>query len=167
MGDMPGPAPDAPASVTAVPRRLRLLLAVLAVVVLAVVVLVAVSLPSTANTVVNYGVVDQVALAGIGVVLAVGILFLGRSRVDAGADGLRVRNLLVEHVFTWQQVREVRFERKASWGALALENGDEISLLGLQVSDGEDAVRAIEGLRALHAAARAKDPVRPPLLYDD
>jgi hypothetical protein len=33
--------------------------------------------------------------------------------------------------------------------------------------DKEHAVRAVEGLRALHAAARAKDPVPPPLLYDN
>lgn len=164
---MPGDALDTPAPVTAVPRRLRLLLAVLAVVVLVVMAVVALSLPSTTNTVVNYGVVDQVAMAGIGVVLAVGVLFLGRSRVDADADGVRVRNLLVRHEYTWQQVRAVRFERKSAWGSLALENGDEVSLLGLQASDGEYAVRAIEGLRALHAAARASDPVRPPLLYDD
>lgn len=146
---------------------MRLLLVVLAVVVLAVMIGVALSLPSTTNTVVNYGVVDQIGIAGIGVLLAVGIVLLGRFRVDADADGVRVHNLLVHHDYPWQAVREVRFDRKSSWGALGLENGDEVSLLGLQAADGESTVRAVEGLRALHAAARAKDPVRPPLLYDD
>ncbi|WP_040336546.1 PH domain-containing protein [Candidatus Blastococcus massiliensis] len=164
---MSGPALDTPGPVTAVPRKLRLILAGIAVVVLVVMAVVALSLPSTTNTVVNYGLLDQIALAGIGVLLAVGVLFLGRSRVDADADGVRVRNLLVNHAFPWQAVRGVRFDRRSAWGALALENGDEVSLLGLQAADGEYAVRAIEGLRALHAAARAKDPVRPPLLYDD
>ncbi|TKJ19937.1 PH domain-containing protein [Blastococcus sp. CCUG 61487] len=164
---MSGPAPELPASVTAVPRKLRLFLVLLALVVLAVTTVIVVTLPSTTNTVVDYGVVDQVALAGIGILLAVGVLLLGRSRLDADADGIHVRNLFVHHRFTWHQVRAVRFERTSAWGALALENGDEISLLGLQVADGEDAVRAIEGLRALHAAARADDPVPPPLLYDD
>ncbi|RBY89228.1 PH domain-containing protein [Blastococcus sp. TBT05-19] len=129
--------------------------------------LVALSLPSTTNTVVDYGVVDQVAIAGLGLVLAAGVLFLGRSRVDADADGVRIRNVLVHHALPWTAVRAVRFDRSSYWGALRLENGDEVSLLGLQSFDGESAVTGVEGLRALHAAARAKDPVRPPLLYDD
>lgn len=161
------PAAVAPATVSAVARRLHLLLAVLAAVVLAVTAFVVLTLPSTTNTVVDYGVVDQAALAGLGILLAVGVLLLGRSRVDADASGIRVRNLLVRHDLPWQSVRAVRFERKSAWGSLALENGDEVSLLGLQAADGEYAVRAVEGLRALHAAARANDPVRPPLLYDD
>jgi len=146
---------------------MRLVLALLAAVVVVVMVFVALSLPSTTNTVVDYGVVDQVAMVGIGLFLAAGILFLGRSRVDADAGGIRVRNLFVNHALAWQAVRGVRFERKSAWASLTLENGDEVSLLALQAVDGEYAVRAIEGLRALHAAARATDPVRPPLLYDD
>jgi hypothetical protein len=166
----PGAVPPAvvvPVPVSAVARRLRLLLALLAGVVLAVTAVVVLTLPSTTNTVVEYGVVDQVALTGLGILLAVGVLLLGRSRVDADASGVRVRNLLVHHQLPWQSVRAVRFDRKSAWGSLALENGDEVSLLGLQAVDGEYAARAVEGLRALHAAARANDPVRPPLLYDN
>ncbi|MGY2085931.1 PH domain-containing protein [Blastococcus sp. SYSU DS0539] len=154
-------------TVSAVPRRMRLLLAVLAVVVVVVMVLVALSLPSTTNTVIDYGVVDQAAMVGLGLVLGAGVVFLGRSRLDADAGGIRVRNLVVHHQLPWTAVRAVRFERSSAWGSLLLENGDEISLHALQAVDGEAAVRAVEGLRALHAAARAKDPVRPPLLYDD
>ncbi len=164
---MSGPASAPPAAVSAVPRRLRLLLAVLACVVLVGAAVVVLALPSTTNSVVDYGVVDQIALGGVGILLAAAVLFLGRSRVDADASGVRVRNLLVRHELPWHSVRGVRFDRKSAWGSLALENGDELSLLGLQVSDGEYAVRAIEGLRALHAAARADDPVPPPLLYDN
>lgn len=164
---MSGPAAATPAAVSAVPRRFRLLLVVLAAVVLAVTVVVVVALPSTTNTVVEYGVVDQVALAGIGLLLAVGVVFLGRSRVDADATGVRVRNLFLAHQLPWQAVRAVRFDRKSAWGSLALENGDEVSMWGLQAVDGEYAARAVEGMRTLHAAARATDPVRPPLLYDN
>jgi hypothetical protein len=164
---MPGPAAVTPTAVSAVPRRLRLLLAGLAGVVLAVAAFVVLTLPATTNSVVDYGVGDQIALGGVGVLLAVGVLLLGRSRVDADASGVRVRNLLARHELPWSSVRAVRFDRKSAWGSLALENGDEISMLGLQVSDGESAARAIEGMRALHAAARADDPVPPPLLYDN
>ena len=164
---MSGPATATPAAVSAVPRRFRLLLVVLAAVVLAVTVVVVVTLPSTTNTVVDYGVVDQIALAGIGILLAVGVLFLGRSRVDADVSGVRVRNLYVKHTLPWQAVRAVRFDRKSAWGSLALENGDEVSMWGLQAVDGEYAAHVVERLRTLHAAARANDPVRPPLLYDN
>jgi len=130
-------------------------------------VFVAAGLKETTNSVVTYRTSDQVAMAGLGLVLAAGILFLGRSRVDADADGVRVRNVVVRHELPWQAVRAVRFDRKSAWASLLLENDDEISILAVQAVDKEHAVRAVEGLRALHAAARAKDPVPPPLLYDN
>ena len=166
MGGVTGPSPAVPA-VSAVPHRMRQLLGVLAGVVLAVTVVVALALPSTPNSVVDYGVVDQAAIGGLGLVLAVGVLFLGRSRLDADESGVRVRNLVVHHQVPWTAVRAVRFERASAWGSLLLSNGDEISLHALQAVDGERAVRAVEGLRALHAAAKALEPARPPLLYDD
>ncbi len=146
---------------------MRLLLAVLGVIVVAVMVYVAAGLKETTNTVVNYRTSDQVAIVGIGLVLALGILFLGRSRVDADAEGVRVRNVVVHHELPWRAVRAVRFDRKSAWASLLLENGDEISLLAVQAVDREHAVRAVEGLRELRAAARADDPVPPPLLYDN
>jgi hypothetical protein len=144
---------------------MRLLCAVLAVAVVAVMVVVALSLTSTTNTVVAYGLADQIAMVGIGLVLAAGVLFLGRSRVDADPDGVRIRNVVVRHELRWQAVRAVRFDRKSAWASLLLENDDEVSMLAVQAVDKLRALEAVEGLRALHAAARAKDPVPPPLLY--
>jgi hypothetical protein len=151
--------------VSAVPRRMRLLLAVVAVVVVVVMGVVAASLKETTNTVVTYRTSDQVAMVGLGLLLAAGVVFLGRSRVDADADGVRVRNVVVHHQLPWQAVRAVRFDRKSAWASLLLENGDEVSMLAVQIVDGEHAVRAVEGLRELRARARANDPVPPPLLY--
>jgi hypothetical protein len=144
---------------------MRLLCAVLGVVVVAVMVYVAAGLKETTNTVVTYRTSDQVAMVGLGLVLAAGILFLGRSRVDADADGVHVRNVVVHHRLPWQAVRAVRFDRKSAWASLLLENGDEVSLLAIQVVDKEHAVRAVESLRALRDEARANDPMPPPLLY--
>ncbi len=149
------------------PRRMRLLCVVLGLVVVAVMVVVAAGLKETTNTVVTYRTSDQVAMVGLGLVLAAGIVFLGRSRVDADAAGVRVRNVVVSHQLPWQAVRAVRFDRTSAWASLLLENGDEISLLAVQAVDREHAVRAVEGLRALRDQARATDPVPPPLLYDD
>ena len=144
---------------------MRLVCVLVGAVVVAVMVYVAAGLKETTNTVVTYRTSDQVAIVGLGVVLAAGVLFLGRSRVDADAGGVRVRNVVVHHRLPWQAVRAVRFERKSPWASLLLENGDEISMLAVQAVDGERAAVVIEGLRALHAQARAGDPVPPPLLY--
>ncbi len=152
---------------SAVPRRMRLLLAVVAAVVVGVMVFVALGLKGTTNSVISYRTSDQVAVVGIGLVIAAGVLFLGRSRVDADAHGVRVRNVVVHHDLPWQAVKAVRFERKSAWASLLLENGDEISLIAVQAADKEHAVRAVETLRALRTAARANDPVPPPLLYDN
>lgn len=156
-----------PAAVSAVPRRMRLLCALAGVVVFGALLVVALTLPSSSTGVVQFGVVDQVAIAGLGLVLGAGCVWLGRSRVDADAERVRFRNVVLTHELPWQAVRAVRFDRKSSWASLLLENGDEMSVLAVQAVDREYAVRAVEGLRALHAAARANDPVPPPLLYPE
>ena len=59
------------------------------------------------------------------------------------------------------------FDRKSSWATLRLRNDDEVALFAVQAVDREHAVRAVEGLRALLAAAEARRPTPPPLLYPD
>jgi Bacterial PH domain len=156
-----------PTRVSAVPRRMRIALAVAAVAVVAVMVVAGVDLRPPAGGVVVFRTSDQFAIAGLGLVFGACLLFLGRSRVDADATGIRVLNIVVRHEYPWSRVRAVRFDRKSAWASLLLENDDEIAVLALQIFDGERTVAAIEGLRALHAAARAAEPPRPPLLYDD
>lgn len=146
---------------------MRLLCGAIGVVVFGVMLVVAVTLPSSSTGVVAFGPADQVAIAGLGLILAVGIALLGRSRVDADAGGVRVRNVVFTRELSWRAVRAVRFDRKSPWASLSLENGDEMAVLAVQAVDREHAVRAVEGLRALHAAARANDPVPPPLLYPE
>ena len=161
------PTADAPASVSAVPRRLRAVCALGAAVVVAAMVVVGLLLPESTTGVVQFGWADQVAVIGIGICLGLGILTIGRSRVDADAAGVRVRNVFVNHELPWAAVRSVRFDRHSSWASLLLTNGDEVSLLAVQAVDKEHAVRAVEGLRDLLAAARAAEPAPLPLLYDD
>jgi len=156
-----------PAPVSAVPRRMRLLCALLAAVVVVGMSVVALTLTSSSTGVVRFGVVDQVAIFGLGLVIGAGLLALGRSRVDADAAGIRFRNIALDHELPWAAVRAVAFERKSSWASLVLRNGDEVALFAIQAVDTERAVRAVEGLRALLAAARAQEPAPPPLLYDN
>src|SRR3954468_4570360 len=146
---------------------MRLLCALVAAVVVGGMLIVTLTLPSSSTGVVRFGVVDQVAIAGLGLVMGAGILFLGRSRVDADARGLRWRNVVLQQELPWSAVRAVAFERKSPWAQLELRNGDEVALFAIQAVDRMHAVRAVEGLRDLLAAAQATEPARPPLLYDD
>ena len=145
---------------------MRLACAVLGALVVLAMAGVALTLRTSSTGVVAFGPVDQFAIAGLGVVLAWGVVWLGRSRVDADAAGVRIRNLAVTRELPWQAVRAVRFDAKSPWASLLLENGDEMSVLAIQAIDKEYAVRAVEKLRLLHRAARANDPKPPPLLYD-
>ena len=153
--------------VSAVPRVMRLVCAGVAATVLAVMVIVAVLLKSSSTGVVSFQTSDQVAMIGLGLLLAVGILLLARPRVDADDAGVRVRNILGSHDLPWSAVRSVRFDRKSSWATLLLVTGEEVAVLAIQSADGERAVAATEGLRALLAANRPPEPPRPPLLYDN
>jgi Bacterial PH domain len=156
-----------PPAVCAVPRRWRLLCASAAVVVTAVLTYVGVTLPQNATGVASFDVADQVALVGLGLVFGAGLLALGRPRVDADERGIRVRNLAGERTVPWTAVRAVRFDRRFRWATLLLTNDDEFALLAIQGADGDRAVEAVEGLRALLTASRATQPPTPPLLHDD
>jgi Bacterial PH domain len=160
--------PSGPASpVSAVPHRMRVACAVLAAVVVAVMTVVALVLKSSSTGTVRFQTSDQVAMLGIGLAIGAGILFLGRSRVDADAAGVRLRNIAGGRELPWSVVRAVRFDRKSPWASLLLQNGDEVALLALQAVDGERAATAVEGLRRLLAAARPPVEAGPPLLYED
>jgi hypothetical protein len=146
---------------------MRLTCAVAAVVVVVAMLYVALTLQSSSTGVVSFGPVDQVAVAGLGVLLGAGLLWFGRSRLDADAEGIRWRNVAMTHQLPWGAVRAVRFDRKSAWATLLLRNDDEVALFAVQAVDKERAVATVEGLRALLAAAHAKEPARPPLLYDN
>jgi len=154
-----------PPRVSAVPLRMRQLCVLVGAVVFAYLLYAALTLQSSSTGVVRFHAVDQVAIGGLGLVLGVLISLFGRSRVDADASGVRVRNIIGDRVLPWSTVRSVRFDRKSPWASLLLRNDDEVALFAVQAVDKERAVRAVEGLRALLAAAKAQEPKLPPLLY--
>jgi PH (Pleckstrin Homology) domain-containing protein len=162
------PAHPAPRPVSAVPRRLRVICACAAVAIVAVMTVVAVLLKSSTTGVVAFQTADQVAMVGLGLALAAGVLFVSRPRVDADAAGIEVRNIVGTYRLPWTLVHSVRFDRHSPWATLLLRNGEELAVLAVQAADKERALDAVEGLRALHAAATpAEDPsTRTPLLYE-
>ena len=155
-----------PRPVSAVPRRLRLITALAAAGLVAVMTVVALLLKSSTTGVVSFHTSDQVAMVGLGLVMGAGVLLVGRSRVDADAEGLRVRNVLMNHEVPWSAVRAVRFDEHSPWATLLLTNDDELAVSAVQAADGERALVAVRGLRALLADHQARHPVpREDLLY--
>jgi hypothetical protein len=155
-----------PPPVSAVPRRLRVVTALAAAGLVAVMTVVAVLLKQSTTGVVSFHTSDQVAMVGLGLALGAGVLLVGRSRVDADADGLHVRNVVVNHDVPWAVVRAIRFNEHSPWASLLLTNDDELALSAVQAADGERALAAVRGLRALLADHQARHPVvREDLLY--
>ena len=101
-----------PPAVSAVPRRLRLITALAAAGLVLAMTIVAILLKSSTTGVVAFHTSDQVAMVGLGLAMGAGVLLVGRSRVDADAEGLRVRNVVISHEVPWSAVRAVRFDRK-------------------------------------------------------
>lgn len=164
---MSGPERPVPPAVSAVPRKLRMVCAAAATVIVAVMVVVGLLLKSSSTGVVSFHTSDQVAMIVLGLVLGAGVLALGRPRVDADADGIRVRNIVGTYALPWDMVRGLRFDPSAQWASLELANGDELAVLALQVGDGERAATAVEGIRALRATYGPAPVQEPPRLYYD
>jgi hypothetical protein len=160
------PADKTPHPVSVVPRRLRLITALAAAGLVAVMTVVAVLLKSSTTGVVAFQTSDQVAMVGLGLAMGAGVLLVGRSRADADADGIRVRNVVVNHEVPWSAVQAVRFDEHSPWATLLLTNDDELAVSAVQAADGERALVAVRGLRALLADHQARHPTaREDLLY--
>jgi hypothetical protein len=98
---------------------------------------------------------DQVAMVGLGVFGALGVLLFTRPRVIADEQGVRVRNIVSSYELPWSLVRAVTFGRGASWLTLDLRDDDVVAVMAVQMADKEYAVAAARRLRELHAAATA------------
>ena len=141
--------------VEARPHRVRVVAWVAAVAILAVFTAVGTALTgSTGEEGAVFRPGDQAAMIGLGICGALIALAFTRPRVRADRDGITVRNVFGDTVLPWSVVREIRFDRGHPWASLELVNDDTVSLLAVQAADKERAVVAIQGLRALHAAAR-------------
>lgn len=95
---------------------------------------------------------DQVAIIVIGALIAVGVLGFARPRVDADAERIVVRNVVRTHDLRWPVVEAITFPDGAAYASLQLHDDETVAVLAIQAVDGERAVRAVSGLRALLAA---------------
>ncbi|MFI6047522.1 PH domain-containing protein [Nocardia sp. NPDC051321] len=103
------------------------------------------------STGVNFRVADQLAMIGIGLLIAAAVLLLTRPRVRVGASGVSVRNILGDSDFPWDTVRGVTFPDKKAWARLELVNDDYVPMLAIRSNDKEHAAKAMDKLRELGA----------------
>jgi hypothetical protein len=97
---------------------------------------------------------DQVAMAGLGFVIAGCVLLLARPRLRVGAAGLSVRNFLGYRLIPWSDVVRVSFPVGARWARIDLPGDEYIPVMAIQAVDKERAVNAMEAVRALTARYR-------------
>ncbi len=119
---------------------------------------VAVALGNAPAGTAQFRLVDQLGMVFLGGMLATAVLGFTRARVRADVHGVRIRNVLGEKLIPWQVVRAVRMDDGASWASLDLHDDETVALLGIQSNDGDRAVEAVLGLRALLAESRRGAP---------
>jgi PH (Pleckstrin Homology) domain-containing protein len=99
-----------------------------------------------------FGRGDQVAMIGLGILGAAGILLFTRPRVEADARGIRVRNVIGGYELPWEVVRSIQFGRGAPWATLELQDDDLVSVMAVQAADKQYALATVRSLRLLLAA---------------
>ncbi|MDT7727364.1 MAG: hypothetical protein QOI21_3940 [Actinomycetota bacterium] len=96
---------------------------------------------------------DQIAMIGVGILLAGATLLFAMPRVRADTKGIEVRNVLLSRRFAWSDVLSVTFPDGASWARLELPDDEYYSIMAVQAVDRQRAVEAVRALRRLHHAA--------------
>ncbi|PTR27673.1 PH (Pleckstrin Homology) domain-containing protein [Rhodococcus sp. OK519] len=105
----------------------------------------------TSATGVYFRLVDQFAMAGIGLLLAGGVLLLTRPRLRVGPRGIAVRNILGERVVDWDLDQGMSFPDGASWARIELPDDEYVPVMAIQANDREHAVQAVRRFRDLEA----------------
>jgi hypothetical protein len=151
-------APVAEHVVEVHPRKVRRV-AIPAALTLVVVFTVAGVLLRNTPTGVYFRLSDQIAMIGIGVLAACGVLLLTRPRLRADAEGLEVRNVIGTQHIPWSVVEAITFPDNKAWARVELPDDEYVPILAIQATDGEHAVRAMRELRQLRRQAAAADQV--------
>ena len=125
-----------------------------AALVMVVFVAVAIGLGTATTGDAAFRVGDQIAMVVLGALIAGAVLGFTRPRVHADLEGVRIRNVIGEKLVPWQVIRAVRMDDGAPWASLDLQDDDTLALFAIQSNDGDRAVDAVLGMRALLAASR-------------
>lgn len=143
------------------PRRIAQLASVSAAVVMIGAVVVGILLQNSDAGVV-FTVADQVAIIGLGLLYAGGVLLMARPRLRIDESGLWVRNILGENHYAWPLVERVAFPEGANWAQLMMPDDETHAIMAIQAIDKQRAVTALQSARELVARYAPPPPVRPP-----
>jgi hypothetical protein len=97
---------------------------------------------------------DQVAIAGLGIVIGALVLLFARPRLRIGPAGLSVRNMLGDKFIPWIDVVDVSFPIGARWARVDLPDDEYIPVMAIQAVDKDRAVEAMDTVRELMARYR-------------
>ncbi len=100
----------------------------------------------------------------LGVLAAILFLLNGifRTSALAGEQGLTVTNGYRVRCYEWAEILRVSLHRNRPWALLDLSDGSTLSVMAIQVSDGQRAAQAARELAALIA----QDPAERSPKYD-
>lgn len=98
---------------------------------------------------------DQIAYAGIAIVLAGAIVAIAtRPRLRVGPSGLAVRNVLEERTIPWSEVVGISFPAGKRWPRVELQAYEYVPVLAIQTFDRDRAVAAMDTVREMMARYR-------------
>lgn len=143
------PAHDGTPLLTVRPRRIAIYAAIGATAVVAVGIFVALKLRSS-DTGVFFRTTDALAMVGLGLLFAGGLMLTARPRLQADAEGLRVRNIVGEKFVAWPLIERIAFPEGSVWAQLELADDEVMSVMAIQGMDKQRAVDALREVRALH-----------------
>ena len=147
-GRRPGGAPD----VHSRPVVMARVAVALAAVILATFTVTAILLPHHSGGA-NVTPSDPVAVFITGVVLSIIALAPTRPRLHADTEAIHVRSFFTSwHDIPWDVVVRVEFPSSIRFARLVLPGEETVPLYAVARMDGQRAVTAMRGLRALHAA---------------
>lgn len=101
------------------------------------------------STGVIFRTADQVAIACLGLIIAVLVVMFARPRLRIGPQGVAVRNLLGYRLIPWTDVVDVAFPRGARWARVDLPDDEYIPVMAIQAVDKHRAVEAMDSVRTL------------------
>jgi Bacterial PH domain len=148
-----------PVLLTVRPHRIAIYASVAAVLIVAVMVFVAIRLRSS-DTGVIFRASDAMAMVGLGLLFAAGLMLTARSRLRVDATGMWVRNVFGERFVAWPLIQRVAFPEGSVWAQLELADDEIVSVMAIQALDRSRAVEALKRVRALHAQYAPKPPTR-------
>lgn len=128
------------------PRAPRIVAAVAGLALIVMFIAIAVAFPSD---IANQFTFAQVATLILLLTATLALLnAVGRSRVKAEDSGLTVVNGYRAHRLAWDEIEAIGYREGAPWPVVLKKDGDSISILALQSSDGEQTWKAVGRLRA-------------------